>query len=36
MPPHERFGTERPPHEEILDRLGRIEDALRRIEDKMK
>lgn len=37
-PPHE-FNEgyyERPPHEEILERLDRIEGILRRLEDKLK
>jgi hypothetical protein len=34
--PHERFGHERPPHEEILEKLERMEKALRRIEDKVR
>jgi len=34
--PHERFGHERPPHEEMFERLERIEETLRRIEGKMK
>jgi len=33
--PHER-GYERPPHEEIFERLDRVEEALRRIEDKLR
>ena len=31
--PHEMY-NEKPPHEEILERLGRIEDILRRLENK--
>ena len=34
--PHERYGYERPPHEEILERLGRVEETLRRIEEKLR
>lgn len=30
------YGYERPPHEEILERLDRIEEALRRIEGKLR
>ena len=33
--PHER-GYERPPHEEILERLDRVEETLRRIEEKLR
>ena len=35
MLPHER-NYERPPHEEILERLDRIEETLRRMEDKLR
>jgi len=39
IPPHERppeshRGYEKPPHEEILERLDRIEETLRRIEER--
>ena len=34
-PPHEMY-HEKPPHEEMLERLDRIEEVLRRIEDKLK
>ena len=35
--PHERgYGYEKPPHEEIFERLDRIEETLRRIEDKLR
>ena len=33
--PHER-GYERPPHEEIIERLDRFEETLRRIEEKLR
>ena len=33
--PHERY-HERPPHEEILERLDRIEEMLRRMENKIR
>jgi len=33
--PHEH-GYERPPHEEILERLHKIEETIRRIEDKIR
>ena len=37
MLPHEKGdGYERPPHEEIFERLDRIEETLRRIEDKLR
>ena len=37
IPPHERgYGYERPPHEEILERLDRIEETVRRIEEKLR
>jgi predicted metallo-beta-lactamase superfamily hydrolase len=36
MPPHEPYRYERPPHEEILERLARIEEELRRIVDKLR
>lgn len=37
MPHHERgYGYERPPHEEILEKLERIEEILQRIDDKLK
>lgn len=32
--PHEM--DERPPHEEILERLGKIEEMVRRIEEKLR
>lgn len=35
-PPHEHGHYERPPHEEILERLDRVEEALRKIEDKIR
>lgn len=38
-PPHElhhEVGYERPPHEEILERLDRVEETLRRIEEKLR
>jgi len=35
IPPHER-GFERPPHEEILERLDKVEETLRRIEEKIR
>lgn len=35
IPPHRR-GYERPPHEEILERLDVIEETLRRIEEKLR
>ena len=34
--PHERYGDERPPHQEILERLEKIEETLRRIEEKLR
>ena len=34
IPPYERF--ERPPHEEILERLDKVEQVLRRIEEKIR
>ncbi len=37
MPPHERgHAYERPPHEEILERLDKVEETLRRIEEKLR
>ncbi len=36
IPPHERYGYEKPPHEEILERLDRIKETLRRIEEKLR
>ena len=33
--PHEMY-HERPPHEEILERLDRIEETLRGMEDKLR
>jgi|TARA_B100001964_G_scaffold245555_1_gene333360 hypothetical protein len=36
IPPHERHGYERPPHEEVLERLDKVEETLRRIEDKLR
>lgn len=33
---HERYSYERPPHEEILERLERVEETLRRIEEKIR
>ena len=33
--PHE-IGHERPPHEEIFERLDRIEEMVRRIEEKLR
>ena len=35
IPPHER-NCEEPPHEEILERLDKIEETLRRMEDKLR
>lgn len=34
--PHEMTPNERPPHEEILERLDRIEEIIRRIEEKVR
>ncbi len=34
-PPYER-GYEKPPHEEIFERLDRIEEILRRVEEKLR
>ena len=37
--PHElphKGGYERPPHEEILERLDKVEETLRRIEEKLR
>jgi len=34
--PHERYGYERSPHEEILERLDKVEEILRRIEEKLR
>ena len=37
VPPHERgYAYERPPHEEIFERLDKIEETLRRIEEKLR
>lgn len=37
MPPHERgHAYERLPHEEIFERMDRMEEILRRIEEKIK
>ena len=37
IPPHERgYDYERPPHEEILERLDKIEETVRRIEEKLR
>ena len=38
IPPHERLGRyhERPPHEEIVERLDRIEEMLRKIDNKIR
>ena len=37
IPPHrQRYGYERPPHEEILERLDTIEETLRRMEEKLR
>jgi len=37
IPPHERpYFHERPPHEEIMERLDKVEETLRRIEDKLR
>lgn len=33
--PHERYPNEKPPHEEILERLDRMEETLKRIEDRL-
>ena len=35
-PPNERYGYEKPPHEEILEKLEVIEETLRRIEEKLR
>ena len=35
IPPHER-GYERLPHEEITERLDKIEETLRRMEEKLR
>ena len=36
IPPHRRYGYERSPHEEILERLDTIEETLRRMEEKLR
>jgi len=38
LPHHERYGRghERPPHEEILERLDKIEETLARIDNKIR